>query len=215
MDYYRFTVAIPKPWQLLRLRLSTLLLLTAIASMALAWRRDRQTLLAEIDELRNPSPAAWSVEQLLGPPDTTGFGDKRTAWASATQDGQMEWLIVEYDRPVTPEAVVIHETYNPGAVVKVARFDLFGIEQVLWEGQDPTPSTAAGGVSRIPLAYNKPVDRLKIYIDSPAVPGWNEIDAVGIVHNGGRIQWAAGAKSSSSYGSRQTGPVGRYNWYVY
>jgi len=204
MDYCRFTASSANSGQMLRIRLSTLLLLTAIVAMALGWRRDRQTLQAEIEGLRHPASSAWSVEQVLGPPDSSEFGDKRTAWASAKQDDRMEWLIVEYDEPVIPEAVVVHETYNPGALVKVTRFDWFGIERVVWEGQDPTPASVPGGVSRIPLPYKKPVDRLKIYIDSPAVGGWNEIDAVGLVHNGGKIQWAARARASTSYAARAT-----------
>jgi len=203
MDYYRFTVTIPKPWRSLRVRLSTLLLLMAIVALALAWRRDRARLEAEIYLLRHPRPAAWSVRQVLGPPDTASYGDHRTAWASATQDGQMEWLTVQFHTAVVPTSVEIHENYNPGAVVKIVRFGLWGAEETLWEGQDPTPATATGGVSRIPLNCRKPVDRLKIYIDSPAFAGWNEIDAVGLVHEG-KVQWASRATASSSYGGQET-----------
>ena len=42
--------------------------------------------------------------------------------------------------------------------------------------------------------------RVKIYLDSPNFPGWNEIDAVGLIDVRGKRQWAERARSSSSYG---------------
>ena len=62
---------------------------------------------------------AWSVLQAAGPPDTPGQGDIVTAWASATTDGQKEWLLLDYARAVTPTKIDVHETYNPGALEKV------------------------------------------------------------------------------------------------
>src|SRR5438552_2365475 len=54
----------------------------------------------------------WGPEQATGAPDTPLAGDYTTAWASATPDGQDEWLELEYAKPVLAEAVLIHETYN-------------------------------------------------------------------------------------------------------
>lgn len=64
MDYYRFTIKIPKqPWHWLRFRLVTILLLITIAALALAWRKDHlqqlsvQTQLqTEIYQFQNPGP---------------------------------------------------------------------------------------------------------------------------------------------------------------
>ncbi len=44
---------------------------------------------------------AWGPEQATGAPNTATAGDQQTAWASRTQDGQPEWLVLEYDHPVT------------------------------------------------------------------------------------------------------------------
>ena len=101
--------------------------------------------------------------------------------------------------------MVIHETYNPGAVTKVSAFTLLGQEVVLWSGTDPTPPSSARGISLIPLSGDFRTWRIKVYIDSPNFPGWNEIDAVGLRSKSGDVQWAARARSSSSYGERTTG----------
>lgn len=137
--------------------------------------------------------------QATGPPDTPRAGDVRTAWASATQDGQQEWLQLKFPRAVKPVAVVVHETYNPGAVYRVASVSEIGIETVLWEGTDPTPPTADRGESRLRVAPAQPIDTVKIYIDSPRVRGWNEIDTVGLELADGTTVWPERATASSSY----------------
>ena len=62
---------------------------------------------------------------------------------------------------------------------------MLGVETVLWQGADPTPVGSGGGVSKLPLSNAPATTRIKIYLDSPAVPGWNEIDAVALVDSTG------------------------------
>jgi len=42
---------------------------------------------------------------------------------------------------------------------------------------------------------------VKLALASAAVPGWNEIDAVGILDSQGKVHWAKAATGSSSYGA--------------
>jgi hypothetical protein len=181
-----------------RFRLSSLLLLMTIGAILLAWRRDHLRLKSEIARLQIVD-ARWGADEATGPPNTFSYGDITTAWASRTPDGQREWLLLEFDN-VTPAAVHIYETYNPGALSRIARINVFGQEQVLWEGKDPTPQSAGGGVSKIRLQGVPATSRLKVYFDSPAVPGWNEIDAVALIDANGTPHWARRAKASTSYG---------------
>jgi hypothetical protein len=207
MDYFELKLRIPKqPWRWIRFRIVTLLLVTAIVCILLAWRNDHQRLTAEIYALRNPGPH-WDTDQVTGPPDTHEAGDIRTAWAAKTPDANQEWLVLEYEQSVVPIAVLVHETYNPGAVVKLTRFEKFGGEETLWEGADPTPAGAELGVSRLPVSTSIATNRIKLYIDSPAVPGWNEIDAVGLVYGNEQVIWAERAYASSSYGRNNPLPV--------
>jgi hypothetical protein len=206
MEYYRLTIPIPKrPWQWIRFRITTVLLLVAILAMGIAWHRDHEQLSAQLYRSQNPE-TGWGVSQVIGPPNTSGFSDIRTAWASATQDNQKEWLELEYEKSVVPTAILVHETHNPGAVTKVTHVPRWGKERVLWEGADPTPAAAAGGVSRLPVSGGIRTGRIKVYIDSPAVAGWNEIDAVGIEYGEGKVMWATSARASSAYGGGSTVP---------
>jgi hypothetical protein len=153
-------------------------------------------------DLRGPvrPKRSWGPEQATGPPDAwPGAGDIVTAWASLSEDGQDEWLLLEYVRPVRPNAVLIYETYNPGAVNRVTAFKLDGEEVEVWKGKDPTPAGKPNGVSVIPIKVNFNTNRIKVYINSKDVAGWNEVDAVGLRDARGKIHWAAAAEASSTY----------------
>ncbi len=146
----------------------------------------------------------WGPEQATGKPDTwPNQGDIITAWASKTADGQQEWLVLEYARPVFLKEVHIYETFNPGAVYRVTAFDLAGQEIEVWKGKDPTAPGSGKGISKIASKKKVKTNRIKIYIDSPAVLGWNEIDAVGLVDQQGKTQWATAVDASSSYAQLQ------------
>jgi hypothetical protein len=142
---------------------------------------------------------AWGPEQATGEPDTDMAGDIPTAWASASQDGQDEWLTLEYDQPLVPTAVLVHETFNPGALVRVTAFKLDGEEVELWKGTDPTTSDNDKGVSEIPVRVSFPIARVRLYLDSANVPGWNEIDAVGLRDKEKKVHWAVAADASTTY----------------
>jgi hypothetical protein len=126
------------------------------------------------------SATSWSAMQATGKPDTTDAGDIRTAWASRVADGGEEWLELTYEQPVLATHVRIHETYNPGAVRRVEARDAEGNWQVLWEGTTPATEPKRWfliAFRRTPVATST----IRVVLDSAAVAGWNEIDAVELV----------------------------------
>jgi len=130
----------------------------------------------------NSGPVYWYAVQALGLPDTyPAHGDLDTAWASATGDAQREFLELGYDDAAPINSVSIYETWNPGAVDRISvRNPNTGFWQEVWSGA----AAPAGDTSRIfsvtfPLTAF-PVDAIRIDINSPAVPSWNEIDAVSV-----------------------------------
>ena len=58
----------------------------------------------------------WGPEQATGAPDTPEPGDKTTAWASLTDDGQQEWLLLDCGEPVRANEIHVYESFNPGAL---------------------------------------------------------------------------------------------------
>jgi len=151
---------------------------------------------------RKSKARRWGPEQATGEPDTNRAGDIPTAWASLTEDDREEWLVLEYEKAVIPSRIEIHETYNPGAVSRVAVFDEKDNEIEAWKGNDPTPPGSKRGISRIPLDVSFETKKIKITLDSRSVRGWNEIDAVALVDGEGGIQWAIKAEASTTYAEK-------------
>jgi hypothetical protein len=143
----------------------------------------------------------WGPEQAVGPPDASQ-GDDRAAWASATPDGQVEWLLVEYAEPVKPIGVRVYENFNPGAITKVLGYDSDGDETTLWEASDADEPKSWKNWREYPVETDVAVKRVKLVIDSPRVAGWNEIDAVALVDANRKVHWATRAGASSTYGER-------------
>ncbi len=123
---------------------------------------------------------SWSAKQAAGKPDTFQAADAPTAWASLDPDAGEEWLELAYAQAVRPFRVRIHETYNPGAVVRIEARDPEGKWRVLWKGDDPTREAPGWFAPTLePPAFA--TREIRITIDAGRVPGWNEIDAVELV----------------------------------
>ncbi len=141
----------------------------------------------------------WGPEQAIGPADTPMAGDLTTAWASLSPDGQREWLLLQYARPTRPAAIEIYESFNPGAVDRVSVFTPDGQEKVVWKRKAPRTYGEELGKSVIPVQIDFSITQVKLYLNCPQVPGWNEIDAVRLVDAGGKGQWAVTATASSTF----------------
>lgn len=124
----------------------------------------------------------WGATQALGEPNTyPNYGDWPTAWASAGADDRREFLELGYADPSPIDTVSIYETLGPGAVdrIQVRNPSTAGWETV-WSGT----AREAGEDARIfKVTFPEttyPVDAIRLELDSPAVPYYNEIDAVSI-----------------------------------
>ena len=119
----------------------------------------------------------WSARQACGEPNTLKAGDIKTAWASKEQNAGEEWLELTYELRVRPTQVRIHETFNPGAVVKIEARDAAQNWHVLWKGWDGT--IECPGWLDLPLGMSAFATRvIRVTLDTSLVTGWNEIDAV-------------------------------------
>ncbi len=141
----------------------------------------------------------WGHEQATGEPDTYQAGDIVTAWAPKAQDGGEEWLQLDYEESMDVSQINVIESHNPGAISKVTAIDETGQEVVVWEGtMDPSKSNELI-TSEFPVVDTVRANKLKVYLDTTRVSGWNEIDAVQMIGNDGNNQWAISSSASSSY----------------
>ena len=149
-----------------------------------------------------PIPAGtrpWGPEQATGKPDTRGYGDLPTAWATQDPDKGEEWLELSYEKPVPVQKVRVFCTFNPGALVKITTFQADGQETVFWEGEQPSKDEV--DVFEVAPRKNASISqKIRLYLDTKRKSGWNEIDAVEVVATDGSALWAKEAKASSFYG---------------
>lgn len=160
------------------------------------------------------TPRNWGPEQATGAPNAQNGNDDGKAWASLTEDDQDEWLELGYEKAVNPVAAMIFENFNPGAVYKVSVITDDGRELEVWKGEDPSKPGSGSGVSLISFKIDfkdLQVSRVKIYLQSTKVRGWNEIDAVGLLDTSGNVQWATKATASSTYADKS---LDRYDAYT-
>ena len=155
---------------------------------------------------------AWHPSQAAGAPNVHEPGDNPKAWASATPDGQKEWLELTYDPPVLAASMAIYESYNPGAITEVQIEEVDPIADALPAGEGGFRTLMKGnqlykqgrnglGITLVTVKTNiRPIRRVRLLIDSPAHQGWNEIDAVGLLSTTGEMHWAKEAKASSWFG---------------
>lgn len=169
-------------------------------AMMIASDDPRLPLLKELGLVKRGPARSWGCEQAAGKPDTEGAGDITTAWASATPDEQDEWLELTYAEEVKPAEIHVVETYNPGALFKVTATAGDGdMEAVLWKGDDPTARDAGRGTSIVKSTAAIKTNKIRIHLASKDVPGWNEIDAVGVLDEAGKMHWPISVTASSNY----------------
>lgn len=112
-------------------------------------------------------------------------GDAPTAWAvkakGKNESSDPAYIRVGYEAPMLVRQVAIAESNNPGAVTKVILYGPEGEEKVVYEG-------AAKAVDQKARMFNVILEQatdffvaeVEIHLDVQAVPGWNQIDAIGI-----------------------------------
>lgn len=159
--------------------------------------RDAIAAIDRVPEVATPAPAlvwaatvrgassqwsadAWSAARVLGPPEVyPRSGDDARAWASRGADDQVEWIEVGLAQPRRLAAVQIAETYNPGAITRVELYRASGAVEVAYAGAAVATGPAAT-LRTIGFACTaEPIVAIRVTLDSAAVAGWNELDAIG------------------------------------
>ncbi len=122
----------------------------------------------------------WSASQAAGAPNTLSCGDRRSAWASAEKT-PADWLELRYEKTVYPQAVYIHHSYAPDAVVKVELIDLTGGYHPIYTGKPSARECPYKMLILIQADYL--VNGVRITLDQSALEAslWDEIDAVELV----------------------------------
>jgi len=126
------------------------------------------------------SPADYGVIQATGAPDVyPSAADEPKAWASQTLDDMDEFITLGFTNPVKAESLWVFQTYNPGAITKITIKAADG-DHVVYTGT-AAPIGACAHVLSVSTKTCSPISSVRIDVGSKAVPGYNEIDAVGLL----------------------------------
>jgi hypothetical protein len=123
--------------------------------------------------------APYSANQATGPANIENFGNSSSAWTAKTPDAGIEWLELQYAKPVYATVVRVRETYGSGAIIKIELFDEKGAPHTVWTGADSTKDLNYL-VAEFPKTAFK-TGRVKVTLATNIVRGANEIDAVQLV----------------------------------
>ncbi len=124
------------------------------------------------------SATLWSANQVLGPPDTFGYGDISTAWAPGYQNWTLEYVSVSFVTPVYAFGAVIRETSGNGFVYQIDAIDLANNYHTVWSGTDPSLPGAPVDFSVSWSQTSYLVSGIKVYVDTSHTLSWEETDSI-------------------------------------
>ncbi len=124
------------------------------------------------------SATDWSAMQATGAPNTPGCGDLPTAWSSEhAMPGAT--LKLFFEQAVIPTRLVIHETYNPGAIFMV-EVGSYTDAPAVYQG---TPKVIAECPHQMIIEITdvrEPVSWVTLTLDQED-DAWDQIDAVELI----------------------------------
>jgi OmpA-OmpF porin, OOP family len=125
----------------------------------------------------------YKPEQALGKPNKLpATGSATTAWSPLTDDGGTEYIHVAFKKAQKAQQIAVAENFNPGSITKIEAFDSLGTATVVYENNAPQaiPGLQGRMFNHFFPLTNYAVKSVKITLNTLAVPGSNQIDAIGI-----------------------------------
>ena len=154
--------------------------LSSLAQQKVLWASKVLEVSSAYAEAGNPN--ARAARHVLGPPSVMpGFGSTHCAWWPAMTDGDREeYIKVGFEEAIQVQQIAVGENNNPGAIARILLFDERGANHKVYENAAPA-AAGAGRLSNffIPQTPYK-VTALMLVLNTKAVEGDNEIDAIGI-----------------------------------
>jgi hypothetical protein len=137
---------------------------------------------SEFTDSKNPTSKVFRASQVLGKPSNLAFNQENPcAWKPAHQDKGLEHIVVGFDKAMKINRVLINESFNPGAIIEVWVINQQNIASLIYKDEaKPTNKARCWN-----LILKEPMDSIvavEVKLDTKAVPGFNQIDAIGIAY---------------------------------
>jgi outer membrane protein OmpA-like peptidoglycan-associated protein len=124
----------------------------------------------------------FSAQQALGPMDALPKGQLNSqAWSPKRDDSPEEMIEVTFGKSYRIRQVIVAENFNPGAISKIEAIDTKGTRHVVYTNANPGPLPQTSRTFSHPVPYTTyRVLKVAVTLNCAAVPGPNQIDAIGI-----------------------------------
>lgn len=126
----------------------------------------------------------YVAKEALGPPSVVYYKNSGVpvAWNPAEANSvKEEYIKLGFEKPMRIRQIAINESFNAGAIDRVLIFDQKGSPTVVYQNPSPGPLNVTGRMFNIFLPEPGQVSNSVMVVLKPsAVPGFNQIDAIGI-----------------------------------
>ncbi|MCX6148167.1 MAG: OmpA family protein [Candidatus Kapabacteria bacterium] len=129
------------------------------------------------------SSSIGSAKEVLGKPSIMiGFGSSNSAWSPKEDSNKDdEWIHVGFDSAQYVSQISIYENYNPGTIYKIIFYSELNEPEEIYENKDFKFVDMSNRMFYFSLKKTKyKVKEVKIILKTSHVPGFNQIDAIGI-----------------------------------
>ena len=126
------------------------------------------------------SRVSYTPNAATGAPNVERYGDNGDAWTPETPDKGIEWLEVNFAKPVNATQIRIRQSFSPGSIIKIDLIADDGSKHTIWQGVDDQ-QYAQSTIAWFDRSFDKTAYKVagaRITLATNAVSGWNEIDAV-------------------------------------
>ncbi len=151
------------------------------AQEKIQWASKVLSFSSERVDASNPGPQYRAIQILGSPNKLPQKGESVCAWSTAGADTYAEeYIKVGFENPVRIKQVSIAENWGAGAVVRVMAYDSTDKEYIIHENKEDGP-TEKGRMWNIIIPQTEySVYAIKLIVAPAKIPGFNQIDAVGI-----------------------------------
>ncbi|MEM0998341.1 MAG: OmpA family protein [Bacteroidota bacterium] len=129
------------------------------------------------------APGQYAAKEALGPPSVAlGFGESECAWTPGAQArAGGERIVLGFPSTPNVQQIIIHENLNPGGITDLILIDAKGRRHVVYTNDRPGPLAVASRVWNCGIELQKyKAEAIEIRLNTALVPGYNQIDAVGL-----------------------------------
>ncbi len=158
------------------------LLLFLVAHVASAQKYVWASKVHKVSSQRAAAKEPFGPDQVIGEPNALPLGEPNSqAWSPKKDDEKEEFIEVRFVKSLLARQVAVVENANPGTITKIELVDTGGKLHEIYKNDNPGPLAVKSRVFSVsfPAAKYRTIG-VKVTMNTAAVGGVNQIDAIGI-----------------------------------